>query len=98
MSCGEVEKYHAILPVSTFTATSAHVNRLSPSPRVPVVNAGVGLPVPKMYSLVAGSYPPGIHVCPPPSRSASRLAHVSSPGSPCFIGTVKQGDPGLETW
>src|SRR6187401_555891 len=54
MSCGDVWKYHAILPVSTFTATSAHVNRLSPSPR-PTVYAGIGLPVPKMYSFVSGS-------------------------------------------
>ena len=38
MSCGEVWKYQAILPVSTFTATSAQVNRLSPSPRA----GGVG--------------------------------------------------------
>ena len=33
VSCGDVWKYHAILPVSTLTAMSDDVNRLSPSPR-----------------------------------------------------------------
>ena len=37
----------AVFVGATFTATSAQVNRLSPSPRVPVMYAGVGLPVPK---------------------------------------------------
>jgi hypothetical protein len=33
MSCGDVWKYHFILPVATSTAISEQVNRLSPSPR-----------------------------------------------------------------
>ena len=47
VSCGEVWKYHAISPVSTSTAMSVQVNRLSPRRATPVY-PGVGLPVPKM--------------------------------------------------
>jgi uncharacterized protein (DUF1499 family) len=36
VSCADVWKYHAILPVSTLTATSEQVNRLSPLRATPV--------------------------------------------------------------
>src|SRR5688572_17409421 len=36
VSCGDVWKYHAILPVETFTATREHVKRLSPRRPMPV--------------------------------------------------------------
>ena len=91
VSLGDVWKYHAIFPVSTLTATTEQVYRFvcaSRGPRSIAVYAGVGLPVPKMYRCVSGSYEPGIHTCAPPCCAASRLAHVSSPGSPFFIGTV----------
>src|SRR5205823_5294429 len=91
VSLGDVWKYHAIFPVSTFSATTEQVYRLvcsSRGARSMAVYAGVGFPVPKMYRCVAGSYEPGVHTCAPPCRAASRLAHVSRPGSPWFIGTV----------
>src|SRR5439155_22693282 len=87
----DVWKYHAILPFSTVTATTEQVYRFvcaSRGARSRAVYAGVGLPVPKMYRCVSGSYDPGIQTCAPPCCAASKLAHVSSPGSPCFIGTV----------
>ena len=54
VSWADVWKYHAILPVSTFTAINEQVKRLSPGRATPVY-AGVGLPVPTMYSRVSGS-------------------------------------------
>ena len=52
MSCGDVWKYHAILPVSTLTATMTgeQVVSLAASLR----ERGVRMPVPKMYSRGSG--------------------------------------------
>src|SRR4030095_15186318 len=44
VSCADVWKYHFILPVSTSSATSEHVKRLSPG-RLRGANTGFGLPV-----------------------------------------------------
>ena len=44
VSCGDVWKYHTILPVAAFTATTEPVKRLSPG-RFLCAMTGSGLPV-----------------------------------------------------
>ena len=45
VSCGDTWKYHAIFPVSGFSATMEQVQRLSPGLLSPI-STGWGLPVP----------------------------------------------------
>src|SRR5678816_4331121 len=70
-------------------ATAELVYRLSPG-RACGSYCGIGLPVPQIVSLVAGSYEPVCHSPAPPVFHALFLSfHVSLPGSPGF-GTAYQ--------
>src|SRR5206468_8043829 len=85
VSLGDVWKYHAIFPVSTFTVTTEQVYRFVCAlrgPRTRAVYAGVGFPVPKMYRCVWASYDLGILAFAPPCCAFSRVSQDSSIGVP----------------